>query len=99
MVEITVFNLSGLYMGPVAQIASMLVYPINDNLVTSRLLERALKEVEKIDDDYSFSQEQSSHIGMREDAPEWRYSKASSSQEKKTPSHIKIVDRSSETEE
>ena len=41
-VKIIMYNLSGLYMGPVAQIASMLVYPINDNSKTSKIIESAL---------------------------------------------------------
>lgn len=61
-VNIILYNLSGLFMGPVAQIASMLAFPINDNLQTSNTLERAFKlmnfELDKCDDDAEFVQDE-----------------------------------------
>lgn len=63
-VNIVMYNLSGLYMGPVAQIAAMLALPINDNFKTSKTLERALRlmnnELDSMetlsDDDHSYDQ-------------------------------------------
>lgn len=98
MIEITLFNLSGLYMGPVAQIASMLVYPSNDNFATSKLLEKALKEVEKTpldDKDYSFPNADVKGLGMMEDASEWLYKNSTGTSDKKETSHIQIVPTSS----
>ncbi len=36
MVAITLFNLEGLFMGPVAQISSMLAFPVNDNVTCAK---------------------------------------------------------------
>lgn len=51
MVEIIMHNLSGLYMGPIVQIAASLVFPSNDNAKSSRSMDDAIRLMNKIIDE------------------------------------------------
>ncbi len=76
MVGIVLHNLSGLYMGPVAQIAAMLNLPVNDNFRTSLVMENALRIMNDIldDDDTQFPDttlSTSKIAGMMEEQASW----------------------------
>lgn len=90
MVDIVLHNLSGLYMGPVAQIAAMLNLPVNDNFRTSLVMENALKVMNDIldDDDTEFPNitlSTSKIAGMMEEQASWAESADSAGDNQMTP--------------